>query len=182
MASSYCNSSTLVLLLGTPFNMISYFSGQMAYPPNVPWYSRQIHQRGHLSLRSPSSTIQPGWIVLPVPGPIIVPADNNLNWKDAPANPSTNNHIANKPTSFTHLWSKLRWSNNTNEQLAKVLSQLTNTLDSNQTPRPNTNSRGTPILAAVLSLTSLIISCSNASYTSMLIQHNSTWTLQKSTL
>ena len=39
--------------------------------------------------------------------------------------------------------SKHHQSNNTNEQLAKVLSQLANTLNSNQTPRPNTNSRGT---------------------------------------
>ena len=34
-------------------------------------------------------------------------------------------------------------SNNTNEQLAKVLSRLANTLNTNQTPAPNTNSRGT---------------------------------------
>ena len=38
------------------------------------------------------------------------------------------------------------------------------------------------ILSVALSLTSLIISCSNAVYTSILIQHNSTWTLWKSTL
>ena len=43
----------------------------------------------------------------------------------------------------THSWSKPYWSNNTNKQLAKVLGQLANTLNSNQTPRPNTNSRGT---------------------------------------
>ena len=36
--------------------------------------------------------------------------------------------------------------------------------------------------SVVLSLTSLIISYSNNVYISMLIQHNSTWTLQKSTL
>jgi len=40
-------------------------------------------------------------------------------------------------------WSKLCWSDNTNEQLTEVLGQLANTLNSNQTPGPNTNSRGT---------------------------------------
>jgi len=71
---------------------------------------------------------------LPVPGPSIVPADNDPNWEDAPAN---------RPTSSTRSWSKPHWSDNTNEQLAKVLSRLANTLNSNQTPGPNTNSRGT---------------------------------------
>ena len=40
-------------------------------------------------------------------------------------------------------WSKPCWSNNTNKQLAEVLGQLANTLNSNQTLRPNTNSRET---------------------------------------
>ena len=40
MASSHRNSSTPVPPLGTPFNMILYFSDQMAYPPNVLWCSR----------------------------------------------------------------------------------------------------------------------------------------------
>ena len=75
--------------------------------------------------------------------PSIVPADNNPNWENAPTNPSTNNNIANRPTSSTRSRSKLRQSDNTNEQLAKVPSQLANTLNSNQTPRPNTNSKGT---------------------------------------
>jgi len=143
MASSHHNSSTPVLPLGTLFNTISRFSDQMAYPPNTPQHSRQIHQRGHLSLRSPSSPIQPSQIVLPVSGPSIVLVDNNPNWEDASINPSTNNNTANKPTSSTCSWSKLCQSNNTNEQLAKVLGWLANTLDSNQTPGPNTNSRGT---------------------------------------
>ena len=143
MASSCHNSSTLVPPLGTPFNMILHFSDQMAYPPNAPWHSRWIHQRGCSSLRSSSSTIQSSWTVLPVSGPSIITVDNNLNWEDAPTNPSTNNNIANRPTSSTHSRSKPHWSNNTNEQLAKVLSQLANTLNSNQTSRPNTNSRGT---------------------------------------
>ena len=144
MAFSRHNSSTPVPLLETPFNMISHFSDQMAYPPNAPWCSKQIHQRGCLSPRSPSSTIQPAWTVSPVSGPSIVPADNDPNWEDAPTtNPITNNNIANRPTSSTRSWSKPCRSKNTNEQLAKILSQLTNTLNTNQTPGPNTNSRGT---------------------------------------
>jgi len=115
----------------------------MAYLPNAPQYSRRIHQRGRLSPRSPSSTIQPGRTVSPLPGPSIIPTDNDPNWEDAPANPSTNNNIANRPTSSTRSQSKPHQSDNTNEQLAKVLGQLANTLNSNQTPRPNTNSRGT---------------------------------------
>jgi len=131
-----------VPLLGTPFNTILCFSDQMVYLPNAPWRSRRIHQRGHLSLRSPASTIQPGWTVLPVPSPSIVPADNDPNWEDAPTNPITNN-TANRSTSSTRSQSKLHWSNNTNKQLAEVLSWLTNTLNPNQTPSPNTNTRGT---------------------------------------
>ena len=115
----------------------------MAYPPNVPQCSRQIYQRGHLSSRSPSSTIQPGLTVSPVPGPSIVPVDNDSNWENAPTNPKTGNNIANRPTSSTHSQSKPYQSDNTNEQLAKVLSRLANTLNSNQTPGPNTNSRET---------------------------------------
>ena len=143
MAFSHHNSLTLVPLLGILFNTISHFSDQIAYPPNAPWHSRQIHQRGRLSLRSPSSTIQPGWTVLPVSGPSIIPMDNDSNWEDAPANPITNTTTANRPTSSTHSWSKPCQSNNTNEQLAKVLGQLANTLNSNQTPSSNTNTRGT---------------------------------------
>ena len=115
----------------------------MAYLPNASWRSRRIHQRGHSSPRSPSSTIQPGWTVSPVPGPSIVPMDNDPNWKDAPTTNSTTNLIANRPTSSTCLWSKPHRSNNTNEQLANVLGWLANTLNSNQTPSPNTNARGT---------------------------------------
>jgi len=80
---------------------------------------------------------------LPVPGPSIVPVDNDPNWEDAPTTNPITNLTANRPTSFTHLWSKSQWSNNTNEQLAEVLSQLANTLNSNQTPGSNTNTRGT---------------------------------------
>jgi len=83
---------------------------------------------------------------LPVPGPSIVPADNDPNWKDAPTtNPITNNNIANRPTSSTRSRSKPCWSDNTNEQLAEVLGQLAHTLNTNQTPGPNTNTRGTKV-------------------------------------
>ena len=140
MASSCCNSLTLVPLLRIPFNMISRFSDQMAYPPNTPWHSRWIHQRGCLSLRSSSSTTQSSQTVLPILGPSIIPADNNPNWEDASANPITNTTTANRPTFSTHSQSKLYWSENTNEQLADVLGWLAN---SNQTPSPNTNIRRT---------------------------------------
>ena len=143
MASSHHNSSTPVLPLGTPFNTISRFSDQMAYLPNMLWRSRQIHQRGHLSLRSPFSTIQPSWIVLPVSGPSIVPVDNDPNWEDAPTTNPITNLATNRSTSSTHSWSKPCWSDNTNEQLAEVLGRLANTLNANQTPGPNTNLRET---------------------------------------
>ena len=77
-----------------------------------------------------------------VSGPSIIPADNDPNWEDAPANPTTNN-IANRPTFSTRSWSKPYWSDNTNKQLADILGRLANTLNSNQTSSPNTNSRGT---------------------------------------
>ena len=115
----------------------------MAYLPNVLWCSRQIHQRGHSSLRSSSSTIQPGWIVLSVPSPSIISTDNDPNWKDAPANPITNTTTANKPISSTRSQSKHHQSENTNKQLANILGWLANTLNSNQTPGLNTNTRGT---------------------------------------
>ena len=143
MASSCHNSSTLVLLLRIPFNTILCISDQITYLPNAPWCSRQIHQRGRSSLRFPSSTIQPGQIVLPVPGPSIVPTDNDPNWEDAPTTNPITNLTANRLTSTTCSWSKPWRSDNTNEQLAKVLGQLANTLNTNQTPRPNANSRGT---------------------------------------
>ena len=143
MASSRRNSSTPVPPLGTPFNTISRFSEPIAYLPNAPWRSRQIHQRDRSSPRSPSSTIQPARTVSPVPGPSIIPMDNDPNWEDAPTTNLNNNNIANRPMSSTCSRSKPRRSDNTNEQLAKVLSWLANTLNTNQTPAPNTNSRGT---------------------------------------
>ena len=66
---------------------------------------------------------------MPVPSPSIVSVDNDPDWKDAPANPSTNNNITNRHISSTRLWSKHCRSNNTNEQLAEVLSRLANTLN-----------------------------------------------------
>jgi len=109
MASSHCNSSTStpVLLLGTPFNTILCFSDCLAYLPNVLWHLRQIYQRGHLSPRSPSSTIQPGWTVLFVSGLSIILVDNNLNRKDVSTDLITNTITANRSTSSTCLWSKL---------------------------------------------------------------------------
>ena len=94
-------------------------------------------------MRSSSSTIQSGWTALPVPGPSIIPVDNDSNWEDAPTTNPITNLTANRLTSSTCSWSKPHRSNNTNEQLAKVLGRLANTLNSNQTPGPNTNSRGT---------------------------------------
>jgi len=143
IASSRYNSSIPIPPLGKPFNTISHFSDQMAYPPNTPWCSRKIHQRDCSSPRSSFSTIQPGQTVSPVPGPSIMPVDNNPNWKDAPTNSITNTTTANKLTSFTCSWSKPHRSENTNEQLANILGQLANTLKSNQTPGSNTNIRGT---------------------------------------
>ena len=67
------STSTLVPLLGTPFNTISCFSDHLAYLPNTPQCSRWIHKRGCSSPRFPFSTIQPSWTALPVPGPSIVP-------------------------------------------------------------------------------------------------------------
>ena len=69
--------------------------------------------------------------------------DNDPNWKDAPTTNPITNLAANRPTSSTYSWSKSHRSDNTNEQLAKMLSWLANTLNTNQTPGPNTNSRGT---------------------------------------
>ena len=82
---------------------------------------------------------------MPVPGPSIVSVDNDPNREDAPTTNPNTNLAANRPTSSTHSWSKHCRSDNTNtnEQLAKVLSRLANTLNTNQTPTPNTNSRGT---------------------------------------
>jgi len=69
--------------------------------------------------------------------------DNDPNWEDAPTTNPNTNLTANRPTFSTHSWSKPHRSDNTNEQLAEVLGGLANTLNANQTPRPNTNSRGT---------------------------------------
>ena len=143
MVSFHYNSSTSVPLLGILFNTISCFSDQIAYLPNAPWCSRWIYQRSCSSPRSPSSTIQPSQTVSSVLDQSIVPADNNFNWKNTSTNPITNITTANRLTSSTHSWSKPHWSENTNEQLANVLGQLVNTLNSNQTPSSNTNTRGT---------------------------------------
>ena len=70
--------------------------------------------------------------------------NNNFNWEDAPATNSTTYTItANRSTFSTCSQSKPYQSDNTNEKLANILSQLANTLNSKQTPSPNTNVRGT---------------------------------------
>jgi len=97
--------STLVLLLGIPFNIISYFSDNItgAYPPNTPQHLRYIHQRGQLFSKFLTHTIQPVQTFLPVSSLSIISADNNSNWENAPAiNPATN-IATNRPNSFTCL-------------------------------------------------------------------------------
>ena len=93
----------LIPLLQILFNTISHFSDYLAYLPNAPWCSRWTHQRGYSSPRSLPSTIHFGQTVLPVPGPSIVPMDNNPNWKDVLATNSITNLTANRPISSTHL-------------------------------------------------------------------------------
>ena len=80
---------------------------------------------------------------MPIPGPSIVPADNDPNWKNAPTTNPITNLTSNRPTSSTYSWLKLYQSNNTNEQLANVLGQFANMLNANQTPNSNTNLRET---------------------------------------
>ena len=50
---------------------------------------------------------------------------------------------SNRTNSATYSWSRPHYSDNTNEQLVNILSQLANTLIANQTSSLNTNSRGT---------------------------------------
>ena len=69
--------------------------------------------------------------------------DNDPNWEDAPTTNLDTNLTANRPTFSTRSRSKPHWSDNSNEQLAEVLGRLANMLNTNQTPAPNTNSRGT---------------------------------------
>jgi len=185
MAFSRCNSSTPVPPLGTSFNTISCFSDQMAYPPNAPWHSRWIHQRGRSSLRSPSSTIQPGWTVSPVPGPSIVTMDNDPNWEDAPTtNPITNLTTIDRHLLLTHGQNPIRaiiLMSNWLKYLADLLTlliliRLPDLILIQEELKPTSLT-----LSVALSLTSSIISCFNAGYISTLIQRNLTRTLQKST-
>ena len=78
-----------------------------------------------------------------ISGPSIVSADNNPNWEDTSTTNSNTNLTSNRLTSSTHLQSKLHQSSNTNKQLANILGQLANTLNTNQTLGSNTNLRGT---------------------------------------
>ena len=65
---------------------------------------------------------------------------NDPNWEDAPATNPITNLTANRPTSSTRSQFKPCQSENTNEQLADILGQLTNTLNFNHISSPNTNS------------------------------------------
>ena len=65
--------------------------------------------------------------------------NNNPNWKDVSATNPITNLTANRSTFSTHSWLKPCQSNNTNEQLADILSQLANILNTNQTSSSNTN-------------------------------------------
>jgi len=145
MAFSCCLGLTLVPLLKIPFNTILYFSNNFSgtYLPNTLQHSRYIYQKGQSFLKSPIYTIQFTQTVLFVSGPNIIFMDNNSNWKDAPTTNPTTNLISNRLNSSTYLWLKLCQSNNTNEQLANVLSWLRNTLNANQTLSPHTNSKRT---------------------------------------
>ena len=69
--------------------------------------------------------------------------NNDPNLEDAPATNPITNLTANRLIFFTCSQSKPCQNNNTNEQLANILGQLANTLNTNQTPGPNTNSQGT---------------------------------------
>jgi len=80
--------------------------------------------------------------------------NNDPNWENTSTTNPITNLTANRPTFFTHLWSKPCWSNNTNEQLANILGRLANTLNANQTPGSNTNSRETK--ACILNIFSSI--------------------------
>ena len=140
------------------------------------------------SARSPSSTIQPAWTVSPVPGPSIVPADNDPNWEDAPANPGTNNNIANRLTSSTRSWSKpvgaiiLILMNNWPKYSADLLTLSTLIRLLHLILIQGELKPASPTLSVALSPTSSIISCFNAGYISTLIWCNLTQTLRKSTL
>ena len=61
------------------------------------------NKRGHSSLRSFSSTIQPSQIALPVSGPSIIFVDNDPNWKNTPTTNSITNLTANRFISSTCL-------------------------------------------------------------------------------
>ena len=76
---------------------------------------------------------------MPVSGPSIITINNNSNWKDASATNLTTNLATNKSNSTTCSWLKSYHSNNTNEQLADILSWLANTLIANQISSPNVN-------------------------------------------
>ena len=160
MAFSHHNSSihsnlTPVLLLGTFFNSISYFSNNLAgaYSTNILQHSIYIHYRNQLSLRSLTHIIQPTQTDSPVSSPSIIFVNNNCNWKET----FTTNSATNRPNSSTCSQSKLQHSNNsTNKQLANILSCIVNILTTNQTSSPNFNSYSNVIFTSIQILPNLI--------------------------
>ena len=108
--------------------------------------------------------------------------DNDSNWEDVfTTNPNTN-LTSNRPISSTHLQLKLYQSSNTNEYLVDlpILLMLIRPLVLILIQGELKPVLLIPLVA--LSLTSSIISCFSVTSISMLIQHNLTWILQKSTL
>ena len=71
--------------------------------------------------------------------------NNNSNWEDVSTTNPITNLTANRSTFSTHSWLKPCQSDNTNEQLANILGQLANILNTNQTSGSNTNLWGTKV-------------------------------------
>ena len=69
--------------------------------------------------------------------------NNDPNLENTLATNPITNLTANRLIFLTCSQSKPYQNNNTNEQLANILGQLANTLNTNQTSGPNTNLQGT---------------------------------------
>ena len=76
---------------------------------------------------------------MPIFGLSIISTDNNSNWKNTPAT----NLATNRPNFSTCLQSKFCYSNNTNKQLADILSYIVKILIANQISGPNSNLKKT---------------------------------------
>ena len=182
MASSRRNSSTPVPPLGTSFNTTLRFSEPMAYPPNVPQCSRQLHQQGlspvqsnlpgqfHLSLAQVSSLRT--MILIRRMLPLLILILIIIELIDLhPLLAHCQNSIG--AIILTNDWPKYSADLLTLSTLIRLL-DLT-LIQGELKP-------ASPTLLAALSPTSSIISYFNAGYISVLIRRNSTQTLQKSTL